>query len=360
MRRHSAEPKCAVAGSLKVVARQPRIYLDTAILLDRADGKLPKELVDRFDAAVRRCDAQTVITVSHLWDIHASANAEARERAIATIERMPNLRGVVVEPARNEEPRVDAAMSNLQVEDAAPDIVLGEVPDLKAVVADGEDGFFALASAGAGMAEGRNISRRAPTSRRSASWDGTEAIIVDFIRRFVDGENPSDIVNRYSLDDEAAKSTAAFLDTLRPIEEKGRRILREALAHEGGDAANLVRVLRRTRGSPAHMGWSSTEKGEHRWYEAAKLYGPGIYVSRKLSKLRASDPARNMKSSDLADGDHVTHLPYMDFATVDKENYAAVDRLLRELIPPSSVKLYRNGDFRVLVEDLERWPDRAT
>jgi hypothetical protein len=338
------------------VARPPRIYLDTAILLDRADGKLPTELVDRFDAAVRRSDAQTVITVSHLWDIHASANAEARHRTIASIERMPNLRGVVVEPARIEGPRIDAAMSHLPIEDPAPDIVLGEMPDLKAVVADGENGFFALASAGAGMAEGRNISRRAPTSPGSATSKDTEAIMVDFIRRFVEGESPNDIAKSYSFGGEAAKSTAAFLDALRPIEEKGRRILREALAHEGGDAANLVKVLLRTRGSPAHMGWSSTEKGEHRWYEAAKRYGPGMYVSRRLSKLRASDPARNMKSSDLADGDHVTHLPYMDLATVDNENHGAVDRLLRELIPPSSVKLYRNGEFRSLVEDLERWP----
>jgi hypothetical protein len=329
------------------VARPVRICLDTAILLDRADGKWSPELVERFDDAVIRSAAYVVITVSHLWDIHASASPAGRERAIAAIEKMPNLRGVVVSPPQVEDPRIDAAMTGQSVEEVAPDIALGEVPDLAEVVAETAPGFFALAGAGAGMAEGGNISRQA------SGPEGDEAVVAEFFRRLVSGESVTDFLKTLNMNDESMRAAIAQLATLEPMAEQWRPVVQKELDRVGGDPRTLVRVLRKTRGSPADVGWSSTEKGEQRWYETARRYGPGMYVSRRLSKIRASNPRRNIKPSDLADVDLVTYLPYMDFATVDKENHAAVQQVLGELLPPATVRLYRNGDFAELVDAVE-------
>jgi hypothetical protein len=324
-----------------------RLYLDTAILIDRADGRIDPELARRLDSAVLRKHAQVVVSVAHFWDIHASLSDVDRARAVATIGELPNLRRVVVPPSKIEAPRIESAMRGEPFDSETPDIVLGLVEDLPGIIQETRNGFVALAQMGSGMAEAGNTARVASSGGRASPT------AEEFFRRLIGGESPIELLKTIGLDEARVRELVSQVSNLGPLMSVATEAVRKEIATVDGDPTILFRELKRRRGSPASLSWSSVRGGDQRWLDTAKRYGHGLYLSKRLSQMRAGDPQRQIKKSDLADLDHAVYLPYMDLATVDRENYGAIQGALQEVQPSRPVRVFKNGRLGDLLDALE-------
>lgn len=74
----------------------------------------------------------------------------------------------------------------------------------------------------------------------------------------------------------------------------------------------------------------------------AQQVAPGVALRVALAAAKGRDVSRAPRESDLADTFHIPNVPYVDVATVDNANYAAIMPTLAKCSTPRPVKLLRN------------------
>ncbi len=155
---------------------------------------------------------------------------------------------------------------------------------------------------------------------------------------------------------------ALFISLMRKTSVLGR--LQTAISEHGGDNTHLAKFLvRHSQRRPVSLGVVALPGGEGAWLALAPQIAPGLYLRTMLEQAKEGDRKRMPHPSDLADATHVEHVPYVDAATVDKDNYARMQQLLkaprtielRDARWPRAGVAFPNGRLDKLMELIEGW-----
>jgi hypothetical protein len=306
----------------------PRLYLDTAELLEIAGGRVDAELVEDLLAVCRQSNTILVVSKDHIQDIQG-AYATTREGFLDALERFPVVAAVDKEPYQVE-PWADDPQ----------DISLRHVSDVRGLFQHPTtqsyfqlfaDTQTALQVASARTQEARRI---APPYSRIANEHRIRCILM------LAREPANRDIDEFL--EECEQETGEQLESKE----------REAITNHLQPWADLLRDFK------AKFKLTEEQRTDFAYDVAATIDGaiqhdaPGTGLARCLARGLAQNPTRKPLRSDTVDSAHASYFPYVDIATCDREVFACISRQITEVHGPRPTKLFRNGQLHRVVETL--------
>lgn len=330
---HACQPPGEVEVSAVPCTTWPRLYLDTAELLDIADGTVGQQVLSGLieEMALRR--VILLLSVEHLQDALPRRSADAASRLADVVERFP-YRAVVLQEPHEIEPWTDdtgdiaiAMVGNIREIVTAP----AAAPVL-ARLTFAQDRLHAAT-------HGAQQTRVATVLPRD-----TGTLALDCLVRLVRGRHgltADDVMAAYeherqdSLD---AQTRSAVVAQLAPWAD----LLRE-----------LDRVFELTpeRRLEILVGMRDTLDSQ------IHSKSPGLFLAARLATCLAANVARRVLRSDSVDAMHVRYFPYVDVATCDRQVYGCIERHLQAVRGPRRLVLCRNGRLSEVLGALRQLPD---
>lgn len=83
---------------------------------------------------------------------------------------------------------------------------------------------------------------------------------------------------------------------------------------------------------------------------------PGTWLAGQLAANRFRNVTRKPARQDPVDLGHVSHFPYMDIATCDRQVFDAIAPHITSARGARTVALFRNADLPALVEYVDSLP----
>lgn len=289
-----------------------RLYLDTAVILDIADGTLPRAEIEALHAAMVEHSAGLVLSLGHLWDLRSGRGVDraTEQRWCNAIEGFSSVWMVRSSPLKLEEEALllaeqqrptgrDAPMPadllSLAPVDSAEDLLRSLPWQIGPV----------LRMAGPMMAVAETLSRRADSKSTRQLLFGLE--------KFPRTARALDWMTRHTLG--------------LPIETFVRQMNKKNAV---GLSSAPVRAI-------------TFRGGFEAWLAVAREVAPGQYLHVMLTRRKQQDLKRVPLGSDLADGySHAAVLPYVDTATVDATNFAVLDIEAKKARCPRLLRLLKN------------------
>lgn len=347
-----------------MIAKAPRLYLDTALLIDLANGTWEPRYVDRLFGSVRDTGAVLVFGPGHMLDLHRGSDRATRARVFSLIDRFPAVATIKRAPLREDQRRLDAIAGRPEGEErrdwTPADLVLEEC--VRPILQDLERGGYEESAwmETSAQAEGLSV---AGTGFRTLVGSGKldPAALSVFETVFameVRGEDGvSHLMGRLP----------AFVRELPEVQESEARLRRLHLAASPFLATVLRPLIEQLEGTPEQfsrrsrpetsgipVGWLAIPNGETRWLSEASRFAPGLFLRAMLIQHRNHDRNRPPKPSDNADEQHVAVVPYMDVVTTDREVFSIVRRFLGKAKTVRRARMFRNGDRAGLLGEIER------
>lgn len=300
-----------------------RMYLDSGVLLDLADSLLGSKArkwsapeAQKFVDSANEAGATLIISLGHFADwIDADASTRARVASLIMLfQRRALLYG-------------DALRGPMELlrKDAMGDywdLNLIQLEDPIAVIADLEASARSLAN------ENRRIhSLREKLYNGLRATGRSKSMINALLRTLLVPvwKLPSSLLSVHQLS-KSEQPRLQFLDYVRfawwrrPI----RRFLEsEALKH----AISVDELVRVAVESPECIQFGFANPREFgSWLERARVIAPGIYLSAIYTRENERNRERRPQPGDRMDVFHVTVIPYVNIATVDRNVFKALER----------------------------------
>jgi hypothetical protein len=322
------------SGAISGAQSWRRLYLDTAELLDMADGRTDAGVVSALIREMERSSTLLVVSVEHAQDIMHGAAADTYERFLCALERFPN-RAVVTTAPHDIEPWEDKA-EDIVVELADNTREIFSHPRARPFVKELVQEHAALfdvtvetkvneAAVGSLSRSARGLLLRCLVTL-VRGWRGTD---VATILAMWEGREPP------SLSEDERNS---LLLLLAPWAE----LLAEFERRHHPSAAMRERMLDYFRNS---------------FDDASHEYSPGMFLGGRLVRCLRRNTGRNPLRSDSVDGMHAQYFPYVDVATCDRQVFACLSKHVRDLRWPRALHLFRNGQLADVIALLATCPE---
>jgi len=320
--------------------RLPRLYLDTAVLIEIGDGSIARLVLERLLDAVTSHAVMAVVSLQHLQDALHPGEAENAGRLATALEMFPVL-GLVdrgpfeIEPW--EQPSGDIVIlpcGNIREVINAPsrDATISRHQEVLRASHAGivtETGMRRVVSAPGAFGVGR------PSLRLPARLEPVAQYVVAMMVVAVD----------YQITDLIEDGATALGVTLS---REDREVLGLSLMPALGLLAHLAGEL---------AALSPDERGRvAKSMFATPDRSPGHWLSNQVSGAHRRNILRDPRASDGLDLMHVSHFPYVDVATCDRTTFAAVEPSIRSGIGPRSPRIFRNAELRLLIEHIDAMP----
>jgi uncharacterized protein (DUF2384 family) len=303
----------------------PRLYLDTADLLDIADCRVDSAVVDALLGAIETKGLVTIFTLEHLLDMQRMSVDEPG-KVLGDVARRFGRRAVVSTEPHEVEPW----------HEASADIVLELVRD--------PVGLFTHPAAASVVERFGDLTRRAHQGDRAIQDSGgsssipisgdAEKLFAQCMITLVRGWMGSDIdgIVSFWAPKTAPTLTAGRIAAVRRRLEMFRAafIEVEPLMDEQADARDHAMANMLAATDPARS--------------------PGLHLMTKLSAARTHDGHRAPKASDAVDGMHAVYFPYVDIATCDKFTHTHLERAMPTVAKARPVQLLRTKRLEQVLE----------
>lgn len=303
------------------------MYLDSAILLDIADGRFDSGLWSRLLSSMTTRPKWLVVSRDHMQDVMSRTNDGNRDRFAAAVEQFP-FRAVVYREPHEIEPwpsgprdiqlrPVEAFRELLQEPAAAPHL---------AKLAAAQDQVHG-ASSSAQVARWTNP----PLSPK-----GSELVIgcLVTLQRGWMGTDVSAIVAMWE---------SGASDRLSNIE-------RQSIIDILTPWANLLADYEREY-SPSVEDRENILRGfRDSFDDTSREHSPGMFLARRLTGCWQRNVARKPRRSDSVDGMHASYFPYVDIATCDASAFSCLVPCIDTVRGIRRPIVLKNGDLTALVE----------
>jgi hypothetical protein len=305
----------------------PRLYLDTADLLDIADGKSDAAVVEELRHTIAARRIIVVFTTEHLIDMAAKGLREAGRELGTLAERFP-WRCVAAKEPTDIEP-CEHAGSDITLQFAPNALELFTHPAASPVIGR----FTALQDRA--HAAGQAVQAIGGTKEPPLPKEAAKLYVqcsVTLIRGWL-GNGIEDILNfwiqRDSLDLSAGALqrvrtrlrtfSAAWAELREQIDEDGRGALLQGMAASQDPARS-----------------------------------PGTHLATCLAAARTRDGRRKPLRSDVVDSMHAFYFPYVDVATCDRFTHATLEKTLPTVGGSRLPRLIRTGSLPDVVAALRQ------
>jgi hypothetical protein len=301
----------------------PRLYLDTGLLLEIADGLIEGPILTRLLTTMADLPAVLVVSKDHMQDAIPRGHDENRDHFAAAVQRFP-FRAVVVREPREIEPWTEASqdIGLCLIEDFLELVTRPEARPHLAQLSAAQDKIHTATSVS------QVVRRMDPLSPKASElafacmvtlargWMGTDiseilAMWEESKGRLADGERASivvaltlwaELVREHILTDEDREKFARdFLDTFD---------------------------------------------------DTSRIHSPGMFLARRLTGCWQRDTARNPKRGDSVDVMHASYFPYVNIATCDRSAFACLAKYIGLVKGPRSPRVFRNNDLESVVAAL--------
>ena len=309
-------------------AEWPRLYLDTADLLDIADGRASSTTVQDLFCTIAEKRWLVLFTVEHLVDVAAMGSADGGAQLGGIAEQFP-WRVIATKDPTDIEPWTESST----------DIELAFAPNIRELYAHPATGpvvsRFTRLQDHARLAEeaARSVAAPGPREARSAREIELRAAAMDALVRDCIPENVEKLVGDLNRDLERplGKRTLGRVST---------RMREFALAWEQLDPL----VQEDEVGRDAVWDWMIFSGDAQR--------APGTNLAMRFFEERRKDSRRRPTRSDLIDGMHSFYFPYVDLATCDRYSHSILSRLISNTKGPRAPRLIRTGRLDEVVAAL--------
>jgi hypothetical protein len=325
MRCAEGTPGVGEAAVEASVHEPPRVYLDTADLLNIGDGRVA---ADDLVRTMARTDAVLVVSREHVQDA-SRGNRSAIDSLIRAVESFPRI-AVVMDGPHSVEPLttdrrdiVIAACTNFR-ELARSDTSRAWLATMNALVD--------LAHEGDRDAQSTLAQDALPEFSRAA-WELFLQSLVTMFRGWL-GDDPETILSHWEGKVTARLPQRLRAGVLQRLEAARHLFTGTAAVENDVDVANALLVATTWEAEPA--AW------------------PGHVLGLRVSKARRRDVRRRPRRSDLPDVDHLMHIPYVNVATCDGETLPRVQRELPRLTCPRAPVVLNVGHLDRVAEALGR------
>lgn len=317
----------------------PLVALDSGVLIDIADGTRPADDVNDIHDAMRDVGALLLVVPPHLSDLWPSTDTATRSRWQSAINAFPRKAVTLVLPAAAEKAALDAALAGCHLPPQEPDLIIEEVVIFRLEdLVDGETDRLLTTQGGfaSRSAEAQQVGHDAA---RADGHDQRTNVDNEFVAKVVEdllaGRDLASMLAPHALVPDDFQLLAANLPQLVSV-------LRSQIERHGGDARRAARALALGK-SVSDLSWAATKGGHERWLALAPDIAPGEYLAYELRRRRDADHTRKSRASDLADLEHVKVVPYVDLATLDRENWAVIEELVKKVRRRRQAHVVPNG-----------------
>jgi hypothetical protein len=311
--------------------RWPRLYLDSADLLDLGDGRAKIEF-DELLAALREHMVILIVSHAHLRDMLSSGRDEDVERVVSTLERFW-IRGLVrvcpyeiepwVEPRDIEFDSWGNVRDVLTHPDAASNLDEQRTIQHVAHLAD-------LAA--------KEVPRATPIPSKPRMSHLHEAIVVTSTRLLALGQQP----------DASAAVDWCVANGSYALTASERAGLVKRIAPAEAAITALAPVFARLSPMDRLELWPKLK--------AEPNTSPGTWLSQQLAANRFKNTTRNPLLSDAIDLEHCTFIPYVDIATCDAQTHAAIERRVAHARGVRTPVLFRNSRLDDVLAHVRKFP----
>lgn len=335
-----------------------RLYLDTGALALIADGDASPPGIQRLLDSVRRNGAVLLISVGHLIDIARSGDEPTQARMAAAIDAFPFKAAVIRRPQDHERAGHEAALAG-DTSVVAPDPrslplrPFASWADFLRQEGIGPEQLRQMAEPFSMFGQAKNLSFEARSGQAEPAEMKT--MMPDILSAMVQASSPEDLIERLAHIFPDPSVVQAQTAALWPLLEASRVQLAPVAAEKGVSVDDLLlKLWKRPEALGADMAGIGVKGGYDRWMEVARNVAPGTWLSALLVQTNESNRRRRPGMGDPPDHEHVAHLPYVEAATVDVHNYAAMNTAVRRR-PGLSVRLLKNPtrDFAEVVEAMD-------
>jgi hypothetical protein len=303
----------------------PRLYLDTGLLLDIADGNVKNENMDDLLATMARGPVLLVVSKDHIQDVLPLSRDESTDQFAAAVERFPH-RAVV-----DREPHDIEPWSN-----GPQDIGLSLIDDVSGLVRHPAARPY-MAKLSAAQEQLHRTSSVSQAERRgspplSAKANELALRCLATLAGGLLGTDVSDIIAWFEPEFRGQISDAelaTIIATLTPWAALVRDHVRSDADHE-----RLFRDFRDNFG------------------DASRLHSPGMFLARRLAACWSRDLARKPRRSDSVDGMHASYFPYVDVATCDRSAFTCLAPHIESVRGSRTPRIFRNNDLASVIDAL--------
>jgi hypothetical protein len=314
------------------------LYLDTAELLYIADGRADEGLVRDLAQAMWAHCMPLVVSLEHLQDaIPRATDPDTRNRVADALERF-ELRAVVIRSPGEIEPWTTPEA----------DIELAPAANIRELLMSRE-GHHALVNLTsmhdalhAANVDFRELLLSDKATFRKAEYELWLQCFITLVRGWR-GTDVGEIVSYWQ-----AKSEIQISDAIRDSMRAHLQPVSDLVASLG-DAMSSEEARTHILTSMSH---SFASEGH--------VSAPGLFLSGQLASCRSRNRTRIPTVSDALDGMHVTHFPYVDVATCDRQTYGCIIPHLEKIVRPRRPRIIRNGDLREVLRAVEGLPFPAS
>jgi hypothetical protein len=324
------------------------VYLDSAVINDIADGKVPPNDVDRLHDAMRAVDGLLVVSFAHIWDFSNHTDHGTRTRVSHAIDAFPRAGILLTDPGEQE--REDLRQNGDSDEGLRDDLPL-ELRSLRLeLVSDFQRQVFDNAKLIAGVEQLVDVGLKFVEAERQAKLAGLAAVpkpprtfVEECLAILLSADDLEEAISRVSVLSDSISDPPMPIESRQQIDLQLRALWpsisasREILPNNGGAPLSPETTARLVSRRPelVTVGFAGAEirGGEERWNALAAKVAPGLAIVAALARNKRRNAARKVKGGDPPDALHVAFIPYMDLATIDGENLSAIEPTLRLMRP---------------------------
>jgi hypothetical protein len=312
----------------------PRLYFDTAEILNIADGRTDLCIVGDLAEAMYERGVLLVVSVEHLQDAIPRANADASVRVADALERF-QLRFVVTRDPSQTEPWGDMP-GDILIEPASNvrEVLMSPLARPVLDKLSSVQGMIHNASVAFQQSQPSRIA--APSKRER---DLLLQCMITIIRGWL-GTDANTVLAFWEEKQDIALPEATRIALLARLQPFANLMKDASEVLEPGDDQR-VKVLATMRDS---------------YDEAAYLRSPGMFLAAQVGACRTRNATRIPSFSDPVDAMHATYFPYVDIATCDRQTYACIAPHLPKILGPRKPVVIPNGHLDDVLEAIRRLP----
>lgn len=307
----------------------PRVYLDSGVLLEIADGRLDESRLSQLVALMTRRPKWLVVSRDHMQDVVSRTDVSSRDRFAAAVELFP-FRAVVYREPHEIEPWTSGQR----------DIQLRPMVAFRELLAEptAAPHLARLAAVQDRMHRAASTSQIARRTSPSLSAKGSELVIgclVTLANGWMGTDVPA-ILAMWEGDAQDAlpdRERQSIIGMLSPWAQ----VLADYERDYSPSAEDRVKLLL--------MLIDSFDDHSH-------IHSPGMFLARRLGSCWHRNVARKPRRSDSVDGMHASFFPYVDIATCDASAFSCLSPWLDKVCGIRRPIVVRNGDVAALVQAL--------
>ena len=325
---------------MELVERQfrqhwPRLYLDSAELIEIGRQRLAESLINEFIAAIDKHAVVLVISHAHFRDMLKPDDRAARDLLASTLERFW-IRALVHRGPWDIEPWTGGP-TDIELLPWGNVRELLEAPEARANLAEHDVVQTIAHDADVSFRSAQRSMVPASQGRLSNNHDAIVSSVAAILGL---GLQP---------DTAAAVDWCAQVLSCNLTETERQNLLRRAAPAEAAVSAMapLLHVL-------------TSEERLNLWphISANSTVAPGTWLSKALAGNRLRNIDRAPTRSDSIDLEHCAYFPYVDIATCDRQAYAAIENRLSEAKGPRTPTVFRNGQLEAVLAHVRTMPTK--